>query len=656
MSPSPIRSLLALLALLALGTGLPAATLTVAVDRPGTDIDPAMWGVFFEDINFGADGGIYAEMVKNRGFEFPDALMGWAKVIPPKARGTVSVQNDGPFNAKNPHYVRLESEGTAPVGVLNEGFRSMGVRAGGGYDFSARVRVPRGTPTLKVNLYGEHGALLASAELKGFSGDWQKRAITLTPNETDAKARLAVLMEGDGTLDLDFVSLFPQQTWKNRPGGLRADMVQALADLKPGFLRFPGGCIVEGTTLANRYQWKNTLGPIEERPLLINRWNHEFTHRATPDYYQSFGLGFFEYFVLCEDLGAAPMPILNCGMACQFNTGELCPMDELDAYIQDAIDLIEFANGPVTSPWGAQRAALGHPEPFNLKMIGVGNEQWGPQYVERFARFAEVLRAKHPEIALIGAAGPSPDDERFHFLWPEMRRHKADFVDEHSYARPEWFLDNAKRYDGYDRNGPRVLMGEYAAHSLRSGDPVKRSTFRSAIAEAAFMTGMERNADIVRMSAFAPLFGHVDAWQWAPNLIWVDNLRLARTASYHVQSLFSRNRGDRVLPVTLGDLSGDEERRLYASAVLDERAGAVIVKLVNATERSVRTRVTLAGVRGLKGGTRTVLEADHLDMANTLDHPNRIVPRETAVAVSGPELDVGLPSQSVTMLRLEMTR
>ena len=335
------------------------------VGQPGAEINPAMWGVFFEDINFGADGGLYAELVKNRGFEFPDPLMGWTKISPSKAQGDLSVRSDAPFNPNNPHYIRVQSEGTAPFGVSNEGFRGMGVRKGEAYDFSAQIRGVEGAPKLTLQLYGGDGTLLDAVDLRDFSGDWKKYTATLHPNDTDPRARLAVLVNGKGTLDLDFISLFPENTWKHRPGGLRADMVQALADMHPGFMRFPGGCIVEGSVLERRYQWKNTIGPIEDRHLLIDRWNYEFLHRPTPDYFQSFGLGFFEFFQLCEDIGASPLPILNCGMACQFNSGELCPIDELGPYIQDALDLVEFANGPATSPWGAKRAAMGHPEPFH---------------------------------------------------------------------------------------------------------------------------------------------------------------------------------------------------------------------------------------------------------------------------------------------------
>ncbi|HVS54591.1 MAG TPA: alpha-L-arabinofuranosidase C-terminal domain-containing protein [Opitutaceae bacterium] len=629
-----------------------AATFTVAVDRPGPAINPAMWGAFFEDINFGADGGLYAELVKNRGFEFPEPLMGWNTISPSNARGDLSVRSEAPFNAANPHYVRLHSEGTAPFGVSNEGFRGMGVRQGEAYDFTARIRRVSGAPRLRVQLYGGDGAVLDTVVLKDFSGDWTKLAATLHPNDTDPHARLSLLVEGAGTLDLDFVSLFPEHTWKNRPGGLRADMVQALADMHPGFLRFPGGCIVEGSVLTRRYQWKKTLGPIEERPLLINRWNYEFVHRPAPDYFQSFGLGFLEYFELCEDIGAQPLPILNCGMACEFNSGELCPLDELGPFIQDALDLVEFANGPVTSEWGARRAALGHPAPFNLRMIGIGNEQWGQQYIDRYEKFSRVLKAKYPDLALVSAAGPDPGDERFKFLWSKLRELHADIIDEHSYAKPDWFLDNAHRYDGYQREGPKVFMGEYAAQSVATVSVKNRNDFACALAEAAYMTGLERNADVVRMASYAPLFAHVDAWQWTPDLIWTDNLRTLRTANYHVQSLFARNRGDRVLPVALAGLAGDEEKRLYASATLDAATNEVILKIVNATSHATTGEVELTGAAQPGRGTLTILHADDGAAENTFDAPDRVAPRESAFVPTGAKFSLAVPAASFAVLRV----
>lgn len=521
----------------------------VQVDRPTGRVNPGMWGIFFEDINFGADGGLYAELVKNGGFEFPEPLSGWFMIRPSNARGDVTVRTEAPVHPANPHYVRIRSETEHPIGLCNEGFRGIGLRGGELYEFSVCVRLVSGAAVVTVELVGANGETLAEQRLNGLKPDWCRVKVTLQPSRTDSRARLNIILSGRGVADFDLVSLFPRNTWKGRVPGLRADLVEALAALRPGFLRFPGGCIVEGSELDKRYRWKNTIGPVEERKLLINRWNYEFKHRPTPDYFQSFGLGFFEFFQLAEDIGAEPLPILNCGMACQFNSGELVPVDQLDSFIQDALDLIEFANGPTNSIWGAKRAAMGHPEPFNLKMIGIGNEQWGPQYIERYVRFHKVLKEKHPEIKLIAAAGPAPSDERFQFLWPKLVELKADIVDQHCYANPVWFFTSATRFDMYDRTGPKVFFGEYAAQSVGLVNVHNKNNLECALAEAAFMTGLERNADVVVMAAYAPLLAHADAWQWTPNLIWFDNLRVVRTPNYYVQQLFSLNRGDVVLPV-----------------------------------------------------------------------------------------------------------
>jgi alpha-N-arabinofuranosidase len=502
---------------------------TIQADQPGARINPDMWGVFFEDINLGADGGLYAELVKNRSFEFPSAMMGWSRVAESASAGDISIRNESPAFINNPHYLRIASTNKSALGVANEGFRGIGVKEGETYDFSVHGRIVSGKPSLRVELVRTDGTVLASAKLGRLGADWSKQVASLRAKYTEGKAQLNVVITGGGTVDLDHISLFPRNTWKNRPGGLRADMVQKLADLQPGFFRFPGGCIVEGNVLSNRYQWKNTLGPVEERKLLINRWNFEFKHRPTPDYFQTFGLGFFEYFQLCEDIGAEPMPILSCGLACQFNSGEACPPEELNNYIQDAIDLIEFANGSATSKWGRIRVEMGHPAPFNLKMIGIGNENWDQPYIDRYAKFHEVLKAKHPEITLISNSGPQPNDKRFHFAWPKLRELNADIVDEHCYEKPQWFFDAATRYDNYDRKGPKVFFGEYAAQSDKTVSVLNRNNLECALSEAACMTGMEHNAEVVRMASYAPLFAHEEGWQWRPNLIWLDNLNIYGT-------------------------------------------------------------------------------------------------------------------------------
>jgi alpha-L-arabinofuranosidase len=634
-----------------------SATPTITIDpgQPGAKINPAMWGIFFEDINFGADGGLYAEMIKNRGFEFPDPLMGWIKINPSLAHGELSVRDDESFDTNNPHYVRILSEGTAPFGISNEGFRGMGVRKDETYNFSAQIRGIDGSPVLRVQLYGGDGTLLDAVELKDFSSDWKKYTATLHPKDTDPKARLAVVLDGKGIVDLDMVSLFPEQTWKNRPGGLRADMVQALADLHPGFLRFPGGCIVEGSVLARRYQWKNTIGPVEDRHLLVNRWNYEFQHRPTPDYFQSFGLGFFEYFQLCEDIGAKPLPILNCGMACQFNSGELCPIDELGPYIQDALDLIEFANGATNTTWGAKRAALGHPGPFNMKMLGVGNEQWGQQYIDRYTKFAAAIKQKYPDIELVSAAGPDPADKRFQFAWANLRALHADIIDEHSYAKPEWFFANTHRYDNYDRNGPKVFMGEYAAQSDHTVSTKNQNNLECALAEAAYMTGLERNADVVRMASYAPLFANTEAWQWTPDLIWVNSLQVYATPNYYVQQLFSRNRGDVVLPTQLEGIvkSASGVEGLYASATRDENAGEIILKVVNPGGNVQTAGINLNGANVSATAIKIVL-AGNLEDVNSMQLPKSISPVESKLENVATNFSCEFAPHSMTILRIKL--
>ena len=628
--------------LLATSAAHAAATITVQTDQPGALLNHGMWGVFFEDINFGADGGLYAELVKNRSFEFPEPLMGWE--VSGKANG-VEIRDDKPFSKVQPHYARLQA-GTA---VANEGFRWLGVKAGEAYDFSVQARAT-GLPDVQIVLLDASGKVLASRLLKKFSPEWQMQKLTLVPKATEPKAKLKVSVSGSGSVDFDMVSLFPRNTWKNRPGGLRADMVQMLADLHPGFMRFPGGCIVEGHTLTNRYQWKTTVGPVAERKLILNRWNDEFKHRPTPDYYQSFGLGFYEYFQLCEDIGASPLPILNCGMACQFNSGELVPLDQLDPYIQDALDLIEFANGPIMSEWGKKRAALGHPAPFNLKMMGIGNEQWDQVYIDRYAKFHQVLKAKHPEIKLVSAAGPGPDDDHFKFAWPKLRELRADIVDEHCYANPLWFLENNHRYDDYDRNGPKVFFGEYAAQSDKVVSTNNSNNLECALAEAACMTGLERNGDVVTMASYAPLFANAEAWQWKPDLIWVDSLHVYGTPNYYVQKMFANNPGNVTVPVKV-DAGGGAA--FFVSAARDYDSGETILKVVNAASRLVVANLNFTGTQRMARKASVITLCGDLADENSFAQLKKILPVASSMAVPGPEFEVIFPADSLTVLRVK---
>ncbi len=630
----------------------------VKVNEPKGNVQPTMWGVFFEDINFGADGGLYAELVKNRSFEFSKPLMGWTVQQNKFREGAVLVLNRKETDPANPHYIRLNADHAlkGDLGLTNEGFRGMGIKKGLRYDFSVMYRQQNAVVKLYVELVDTSGNIIGGAEvIPNETGDeWHKAAVSFTANATVMKAKMHVWIEGNGFIDLDMISLFPGDTWKNRPGGLRADMVQWLADMKPGFIRFPGGCIVEGFDLSNRYQWKKTIGPVAERQLIMNRWNVEFAYRPTPDYFQTFGLGFFEYFQLAEDIGAEPLPILNCGMACQFNTAELVPVDELDPYIQDALDLIEFANGDVHTKWGKIRADLGHPLPFHLKMMGVGNENWGPQYVARLKAFTKIIKAKYPDFKLVNSSGTDPNGERFDYLNGELRNMNADIIDEHYYRKPEWFFANATRYDNYPRNGSKVFCGEYAAQSDHTVSINNENNWLTALSEAAFMTGLERNADVVSMASYAPLFAHVDGWQWKPDLIWVNNLQSYGTTDYYVQKLYSLNKGTNVIPITLDNdvIAGQDS--LYASAVIDSPANEIIIKIVNASNKPQPNNILVQGVRKLSPkGSATILQSNDLDAMNSFEEPQKISPKESTLIVKGKKINITLLPYSFTIIKIK---
>ena len=632
-------------------------SIRVKANQPVAAIQPNMWGIFFEDINMAADGGVYAELVKNRSFEFNDPLMGWNEDIKGNASGSLLVINRGNKNSNNPRILRVETHSRqGAYGISNEGFRGMGVKQQNGYDFSVWASVHNQTGiVIRAALVSEKGNTLGTASIAASGTDWKKYEAHFTADSTDMHAQLFVWFEGDGILDVDMVSLFPQDTWKQRPGGLRADLVQLLYELHPGFLRFPGGCIVEGRDLANRYQWKKTVGNVEDRQLIINRWNTEFSYRSTPDYFQSYGLGFFEYFQLAEDLGASPLPILNCGMACQFNTAEVVPADQLDPYIQDALDLVEFANGSTDTKWGNLRSRMGHPEPFHLKMLGVGNEQWGPQYIERYRIFSTAIKAKYPDLKLINSVGPFSGGEMFNFLNDTLRKMNADFLDEHYYSSPEWFLKNAKRYDHYDRKGPKIFAGEYAAHTRLTDSAILKNNWQSALAEAAFMTGLERNADVVQMASYAPLFAHAQAWQWAPDLIWFNNLQAYGTPSYFVQKLYANNRGTHVVPITKNEevLAGRDS--LYATACVDSVTNELVIKLVNTAGKSQSNTVVIdAGKKKIVQATTTVLKSDGLTAVNSFAQPENIAPSTTVLNWKGKEIVLTAAPYSFSVVKIKL--
>ncbi|TAH04903.1 MAG: alpha-L-arabinofuranosidase [Sphingobacteriales bacterium] len=633
--------------------------LVVSADKLLNPVAPTMWGVFFEDINFGADGGLYAELVKNRSFEFPTALMGWRENRSSYDKGRILIINKA-TQETNTRFARVTIEKEdGNYALSNEGFRGMGFHKDKQYDFSlmARVLTP-GAMQLKIQLLNNAGTVIGSAAINDVTTEWKKITASITATDTAQRGKLNIVFEGEGIIDIDIISLFPKDTWKGRPGGLRNDIVQKIADLKPGFLRFPGGCIVEGKDLTNRYQWKTTVGNTDDRTLIMNRWNVEFRHRAAPDYYQSFGLGFYEYFLLAEDIGAAPLPIINCGMACQFNSGEVVAMDELQPYINDALDLIEFANGAITTQWGKLRNDMGHPAPFNLQFLGVGNEQWEPQYIERYKVFEKAILAKYPNIKIVSGSGPFAEGEYFNYAWKELRHLQPSLVDEHYYKPPEWFLKNANRYDNYDRSGPKVFAGEYAAHI--KGNPAAAegmNSWEAALAEAAFMTGLERNADMVQMCSYAPLLAHADAWQWRPDLIWFDNLKTVATPNYYVQQLFSTNRGTHVIAITEEGKPLTGKEGLYSSAVTDAETGTLIIKVVNNAATAQMIDLNIMGLK-IKKAAVVIQELSTKDLSscNKLSELEQVKPDTKEALLAANKLLYTIPANAVAVLKIPVKK
>ena len=663
-----MKRISSMFAALAVAAGMNAQTNTFDINtsKAGAPIPSTMYGIFFEDINYAADGGLYAELIKNRSFEFPNNYAGWI------ISGKVSLKDDGPFK-KNPHYVRLAPSGHRDKHTMieNEGFFGIGVKANAEYRFSVWARVPDGGNAkiwidLVENATMTDDQKIGNAGLDIYGKEWKKYTVTLKAKKTLDKAHLRVWGDSKVTTDLEHVSLFPVDTYKGHENGMRKDLAESLEQLKPGVFRFPGGCIVEGTDLATRYQWKNSVGPVENRPLNENRWHYTFTHRYFPDYFQSYGLGFYEYFLLSEEIGAEPLPVLNVGMSCQFQNGiehedEVhVPLDQLQPYIDDCIDLIDFANGdPATNQWAKLRADMGHPEPFNLKYLGVGNEQWdyegNPAFTKRLKIFVDAIRKVHPEIKLIGTTGPNSEGKEFDMLQPRMKEIGCDLYDEHFYRNEEWFLKSGNRYDNYDRSkkAPKVFAGEYACH----GKGKKWNHFNAALMEAAFMTDLERNADIVEMATYAPLFAHVEGWQWRPDAIWYDNLRKFNSCSYYVQQLYSLNKGTNVLSLTMNGkpvAGNDGQNGLFASAVLDKNTNEVVIKVINTGDKPQPVTLNL---RGMKKGTYSAqlisLHSDDLTAENTLDNPTKIVPQTSSLSVTAPAQEISVPARTFYIYRIK---
>lgn len=633
-------------------------TINTSVKKP---IAPTMWGLFFEDINRSGDGGVYAELIKNRSFDFPDAFMGWG-VQPSRgdyARNDIfQVINQSADYPNDPKYLQVNIAKAGNYLLVNEGFGGIAVKKNSVYVFTILYRVTVPGISITAEILNASNQVVGSAEITSLkTGEgWQSATANITVSDTTADGKMVVRFNGAGKMDIDRLSLFPIDTWQKRPGGLRADLVQKLADMQPGFLRFPGGCIVEGESIESRYQWKKTIGPLEERKLNSNQWSSGgASGKAMPDYFQSYGLGFLEYFQLCEDLQCEPLPILNCGLSCQFGAGEVVSVNEIDPYVQDALDLVEFANGDEHTKWGAKRAALGHPGKFNLKMIGIGNENWGPQYMERLRLFTKAIKSRYPSIQLITSTGYSPNPQ-FHYMDSVLRKEKVDIIDEHYYQTPKWFFMNAGKYDHSDRQGPKIFLGEYACHSVRIGNTGNKNTQLCALAEAAFMTGLERNSDIVTMAAYAPLFAHVTDWQWTPNLIWFDNDTSYNTPSYYVQQLFALNRGTHSVELSLDNKPVAGQDSVWACAATDERNGEMIIKIVNASATAKNKQVNLGNIKAKKTATVTVLASSDPSAANSIESPSVVEPRTSDITINGKKLAIGLAPYSFTVIKIKTTK
>jgi alpha-L-arabinofuranosidase len=665
--PISLPSVLVGLLLALVATPLPAqtnaplaATITIRGAEAGNPVSPELYGVFFEDINYAADGGLYAELVENRSFEYfrlpgtassdkdvsavNQPLGRWQTVARGGRTCSMKIEMVQPIHPRNPTYCVLKLAGSSgEAGIANLGYDTgIPVQAGAVYDFSLHLRQDAGDiGPVRVALESSNGTVLASTELAAPGRDWRKDAAVLTATQTDPAARLVLTTASTGTLYVDMISLFPRDTFKGRRNGLRRDLAQAVADIRPRVVRFPGGCIVHGNGLDNAYHWKETVGPVEQRRPKWNRWG----------YHQSFGLGYFEYFQFCEDIGAEPLPIVPAGVSCG-GTGvrpyEVATGRQLTNLIEDVIDLVEFANGPADSPWGRVRAEMGHPAPFGLKYIGLGNEEHDTRsFREVFPHFVKALREKHPEIQIVGNSGLGSGIPLFDL----MEANGVEISDEHYYQNPEWYIDNRARFDTVKRGKTKVFVGEYASRG--------NAQF-NAVAEAVYLTGIERNADHVVMTAYAPLFARYDFTQWkAANLIWFDNREVVKTPNFWVQQLFATHLGDRYLSNTVvfpqGATAAGRPPVLGVSPTLVSSNGTLHIKIANPMASPVKATFQLEGFKRIDAKARRIELAAPADARNERGQPPRVAPRETPLAAA-PTFTFEVPPTSVQVLVLQTSR
>lgn len=636
--------------------------LTAQTAKGGEKISSDLFGLFFEDINYSADGGLYAELVQNRSFEYNPAQQRtwnpfsfWEYITPGYSYGRIGVETNAPIHPNNPHYIVLDIEhvgheaqfkGTAGVGLKNSGFGGMIIKNGENYRFSMFARQLSKNPVqLTIGLETPKGKILAETKISTSSSDWTNYSATLTATESNDTASLVILATTEGKLNLDMISLFPEKTFKNRPNGLRADLAQILADMKPRFIRFPGGCLVHGDGLGNMYRWKNTIGPLEQRKEQRNIWG----------YNQTAGLGYFEYFQFCEDIGAKPLPVVPAGVSCQNSGGtwrtggtgqKAIDNADMNEYIQEVLDLIEWANGSVSSTWGAKRASAGHPEPFNLEYLGIGNEdKITPEFEARFKAIYSAVKNKYPEIKVIGTAGPFHSGEDFEKGWRLAKELRVPIVDEHYYTDPSWFVSNQHRYDKYDRkSGAQVYLGEYASWGNK---------MKNAISEAAYMTGLERNGDVVRMASYAPLFAKKNFTQWKTDMIFFDNTSVCLTPNFYVQKMFSVNQGDYYFENVI--TKNDTDSTLCVSCVQDSKSGDIILKMVNYSTMAKSLKVNLSPFKSIVFNAEQTVLSGAADAENTFENSQNVIPVKSTVKIKK-VFDYSAPAMSLTVIRIKTQR
>ena len=600
-------------------------------------------GIFFEDISYGADGGLYGELIQNRDFEYSAADRGgWHSLTAWELKGegsNITIGTERPIHANNCHYATLS---TSAIGATleNGGYDGIALKAGDLYDLSLMARKASGKSSkLLISLVSEEGETLASKSIAVGSAEWKTLKATFKATKDAPKARLVIAPQTTGAVDIDMVSLFPRNTFKNRKNGLRADLAQVIADMKPKFVRFPGGCAAHGDGLDNMYLWKRSIGKLEERQHMPNIWN----------YHQTLGLGYYEYFLFCEDIGAEPLPVIPAAVPCQNSShgghGQQggVPMDEMDAFIQDILDLIEWANGDAkTTKWGRVRAEAGHPKPFNLKYIGIGNEDLiSNTFTERFNMIYDAVRAKHPEIIICGTVGPFYEGSDYEWGWKLAKEKEIPMVDEHYYVSPGWYIHNQDYYDHYDRNASEVYLGEYACHIAG-----RHNNIETALCEALHLTNVERNADIVRMTSYAPLLARHGHTNWNPDMIYFNSSRIDLTPGYYTQKIFGNNSGDQYITGKLSVESrrDDVRKRISTSTVYDSATGDLIIKLVNLLPVAVTTAVEVADCDALSTtATCTVLTGKPADRT--------AVPTESTIEVA-PQFSYEMPAYSFTTIRI----